>query len=189
MRKERTEQAESMRERIRNMSPEEREKFRAQMSDRYGPRSRGLGYEEQLKSIRVIEEQVARLKAALQVTTPENRYRLRNLPQKERTKLREKMMAAMRDRQMAIRNIEQELRKLRGPVRQITDSNMRISELRSIHKLAVEEKATRTAERLERLIASYERESRSRVRPSVQGAREGELRQRRERPTRQEDNQ
>jgi hypothetical protein len=206
MHRERREQAESMREKYQNMTPEEREKFRteirqrrrqwenmsdeerekfrAEMSERLGPSSQSMGYDEQLMSIKAIEEQVAKLKAAVEASKPENRSRLRELPQEERTKLREKMMAAMRERQTAIRAIEKELAKLKGPERAVADPRLQISELKSIHKLAVEEKATRTAERLQRFIARYERETLGRVRPPMQGSREGEPRQRRERPAR-----
>jgi uncharacterized membrane protein len=209
-RERREQQAENTRERLQNMTPEEREKFRqemlenskkwenmsdeereklrAEMREKFGSSSRGMGYEEQLKSIKAIEEQIARLKAAVEATAPENRSRIRELPDEERTKLREKIMAAMRERQAAIRAIEMELEKLKGPGRTITDLRLQIGELRSIHKLAVEEKATRTAERLERFIARYERETQGRVQPPMQGPgpREGEPRPRRERPVRQE---
>jgi len=138
MQRERKEQqAENMNKRIQNMTPQEREKFRqemlenskkwenmsdqereklrAEMREKFGSGSRGMGYDEQLKSIKKIEEQVARLKTAVEATSPEKRDRLRELPEKERAELREKMMAAMRNRQMAIRAIEQELEKLKGP--------------------------------------------------------------------------
>jgi uncharacterized membrane protein len=176
------------REQWENMSDEERQKFRAEMSERFGSRPEVMGYEEQIKSIKAIEEYVARLKAAVEATAPENRSRIRELPEEERTKLREKMMTAMRERQAAIRTIEQELEKLKAPARPVTDPRLQINELQSIHKLAVEEKATRTAERLERFIARYERETQGRVRPPMQGPgpREGEPGQRRERPVRQE---
>lgn len=177
------------REQWENMSDEERQKFRAEMSERLGPRPEVLGYDEQLKSIKTIEEQVAKLKASVEATAPENRSRIRNLPEEERTKLREKMITAMRERQTAIRAIEQELAKLRGPGRTFMDSRMRINELQSIQKLAVEEKATKTAERLERFIARYERENQGRVRPPMQRPREGQPRQRRERPARPENNE
>ncbi len=177
-------QMEERRQRFQNMSDEEREKLRTQMRDRFGSRSAAIGREEQVKSIKAIEEQVAKLKAAVGVTAPENRSRLRELPEEERAKLREKMMAAMRERQMAIRTIEQELAKLKGPGRPATESQSRLSELRAIHKLALKEKATQTADRLDKLIISYQRGSVSRGRPPVRGPREGEPRPRRERPAR-----
>jgi len=199
-----TEQRQNMRERFRNMSPEEREKFiaemeerrkqfqnmsdeeraklREQMRERADSRPGAMGRDAQLESIKVIEAQVAKLKAAVEAGTLEEQSRLRELSQEERTKLREKMIAAMRERQTAIRAIEQELGKLRGPSRPPTMSEARLSELREIHKLAIKEKATQTADRLDKLIMGIQRGSVSRERPS----REGQERQRRERPVRQE---
>jgi len=174
------------REKWENMSDEERAKLRDQMRERFSSRSQVMGRDEQIKSVKAIELQVAKLKAAVEVMAPENREQMRNLPDDERAKLREKMMTAMRERQTAIRTIEQELGKLRAPGRPAAESQARINELRAIHKLALKEKATQTAARLEKLIASYQRESQGRFRPPVQRPREGEPRPRRQRPVRQE---
>jgi hypothetical protein len=203
-----SEQRQDMRQRFQNMSPEEREKFRTemlerrnqwenmsdeeraklrdQMRERFGTRATSIRREEQVNAIKAIEEQVAKLKAAVDVTATENRDQLRELPDEERTKLREKMMTAMRERQTAIRAIEQELAKLKGPDRPATESEARLSELRAIHKLALKEKATQTADRLDKLIIGYQRGSVGGDRPPVRGPREGEPRPRRERPVRQE---
>jgi len=169
-----------------NMSDEERQKLRAQMRERFDSRPEVMGLDAQLNSIKAIEAQVAKLKAAVEVTAPENREKLRELSAEDRAKLREKMMAAMRERQMAIRAIEQELVKLKAPERRAAEPRAQISELRSIQQLAVKEKATQTADRLTKLIASYQRESQNRIRPPVQRPRVGEPRPRRERPVRQE---
>ena len=169
-----------------NMSVEERKKLRAEMRERINSSPQAMGYEQQLDSIKKIEEQVAKLKAAVEATSPENRKQMRDLPPEERTKLREKMTAAMRERQRAIRTIEQELAKFRVPERPITDARQRISELQSIHALAVKEKATQTAASLERFIARYEREFQGRIRTPMRGPLEGEPRQRLERPARPE---
>ena len=169
-----------------NMSVEERKKLRAEMRERLNSSPQAMGYEQQLNSIKTIEEQVAKLKAAVEATSPENRKQMRDLPPEERTKLREKMTAAMRERQRAIRTIEQELAKFRVPERPITDARQRISELQSIHALAVKEKATQTAASLERFIARYEREFQGRIRTPMRGPLEGEPRQRLERPARPE---
>ena len=169
-----------------NMSVEERQKLRAEMRERINSSPQAMGYEQQLDSIKKIEEQVAKLKAAVEATSPENRKQMRDLPPEERTKLREKMTAAMRERQRAIRTIEQELAKFRVPERPITDARQRISELQSIHALAVKEKATQTAASLERFIARYEREFQGRIRTPMRGPLEGEPRQRMERPARPE---
>jgi hypothetical protein len=169
-----------------NMSVEERQKLRSEMRERLNSRPEAMGYEQQLSSIKVIQEQVAKLKAAVEATAPENRKQMRDLPPEERTKLREKMTAAMRERQRSIIAIEQELAKFRAPARPVTDPRLRISELQSIHALAVKEKATQTAARLERFIARYEREFQGRIRTPMRGPLEGEPRQRMERPARPE---
>ena len=157
-----------MRERFRNMSEADREKFRARMRERLGSRGPIVGREEQLKAIETIEEQLAKLKASMEVTSSETRSQFRNLSEDERAAFREKMVAAMRDRQTAIRTIEGELAKLRGWRRPEPDPREQIGELRAIHKLAVKENATQTAERLEKFMASFRREpSRRGPRPEL----------------------
>jgi peroxiredoxin len=146
------------RERYENMSEEEREKFRAEMRERFGGGRFGTGRQEQLKAIEAIEEQVAKLKAALVGTGREARGSFRDLSEEERAKLRERMVKAGQERQSAIRAIEEQLAKLRGPGRPQAGRQPSIGELRTIHGLAVKEKATQTASRLERLIARYQRE-------------------------------
>ena len=202
----RADQRPEMRQRFQNMSPEEREKLKAemlerrkqwenmsdedkaklrdQMRERVGSRPESLGRDAQLKSIKSIESQVAKLKAAVEAGVPENRGNIRELSQEDRTKLREKMMTAMRERQTAIRAIEQELAKLKGLRRPAEESDSRLNELRAIHKLALREKATQTAGRLDKLIMGYQRGSVGRDRPGVRESREGEPRPRRERPAR-----
>lgn len=146
------------RERFENMSEEEREKFRAEMRERFGGGRIGTGRQEQLKAIEAIEEQVAKLKAALVGTGREARGSFRDLSEEERAKLRERMVKAGQERRSAIRAIEEQLAKLRGPGRPQSGRQPSIGELRTIHGLAVKEKATQTASRLERLIARYQRE-------------------------------
>ncbi len=148
------------RERFQNMSEEEREKLRAQMRERFSGTRSGLSREAELEKIKSIEELVAKLKAAIEaIPGREDRSRFRDLSEEERIKLREKMVKADRDRQTAIRTIEQQLARLRGSGRPQAGRQPSIGELRVIHGLAVKEKATQTASRLERLIARYQRES------------------------------
>jgi peroxiredoxin len=148
-------------ERWQNMSEADREKFRAEMRERFG-RAPGLGHEEQLRAIKAIEDQLAKLKAVTESMAPENRGGFRDLSEEERTALRQRMMAASRERQMAMRAIEGELARLRGRRRPESDPREQIGELRAIHKLAVKENATQTADRLEKLIASFRGDSRAR---------------------------
>ena len=149
----------AMREKFENMSEEERGKFRAEMRERFGGGRIGTGRQEQLKAIEAIEEQVAKLKAAMQSTGREARGSFRDLSEEERTRLRERMRKAGQERQKAIRAIEEQLVKLKQPQRSQARRQPSIGgELRAIHNLAVKEKATQTAQRLERLIARYQRE-------------------------------
>ncbi len=104
------------REQFQNMSEEERQKFRAEMRQRFGGPVR-LSREQQLKAISEIEGQVAKLKAAVLSITDEDRGRFRDLSEEERTKLREKIAKASRERFAAINAIEQQLAKLSGPGR------------------------------------------------------------------------
>ena len=104
------------REQFQNMSEEERQKFRAEMQQRFGGRT-SLSREEQLKAISEIEKQVAKLKAAVLSIEPQDRGRLRDLSEEQRAKLREKIANASRERFAAIRAIELQLAKLRGPGR------------------------------------------------------------------------
>jgi len=157
-----------MRERFRNMSEAEREAFRARMRERLGPRPPVVSREEQLAAIKTIEEQLAKLKTAMDAASIENRDRYRELSEEERAALREKMITAMRERQKSVRTMEGELAKLRGPRFSQPDPRGRIEELRAIRKMAIKENASETAKRLEGLIASLERESRGdRRRPEL----------------------
>ena len=145
----------SMRERWQNMSEEEREKFRAQMRERFGSGRRGLGREDQLKAIKAIEAQLAKLKAGIEATGPQARRRGQDLSDEERAKLRERFTKAREERQKAIDAIIAQIAGLQGQRRPTAEGEKFIlintGELKEIQKLAVKEKATETAQRLERL--------------------------------------
>ena len=173
------------RERYQNMSEEEREKFRAEMQQRFGGARFSLSREAQLEKVKAIEELVAKLKAVVTGTAPGARGSFRDLSQEERTKLRDKMTKAALERQLLIKSIEQQLAELRGPGRPQAGRQPSIGELRAIHDLAVKEKATQTAGRLERLIARYQRESRGGRAREPQQRPERLERPQRERPARQ----
>jgi hypothetical protein len=143
----------SMRERFQNMSEEEREKFRAQMRERFGSGRRGLGREDQLKTIKAIEAQLAKLKAGIEASAAP-RTRGQDLSDEERAKLRERFTKAREDRQKAIKAIIAQVARLQGQ-RQPAEGEEYILintvQLKAVRELAVKEKATETAQRLERL--------------------------------------
>jgi len=138
-----------MRERWQNMSEEEREKFRAQMLERWR--------EGQIKPIEAIEEQIAKLKAGIEAQGPQARRRGQDLSDEERTKLRERFAKAREDRQKAIKAIIAQIARLQGQRQPTAEGEefilINTTQLKEIRELAVKEKATETAQRLERLIA------------------------------------
>ena len=166
---------EERRKRFENMTEEEKDKFRAEMRERIGSRTQIFGHQQQLEAIAAIEGQLAKLKAAVESIGPDVRSQFRDLGEAERAKLREKMGSSMRDRQTAVRAIAQELAKLKLGGRSAAENRPGITELRAIHGLAVKEKATETAKRIESLMARYRGQTSGRGRP-------GEPRPRRQRP-------
>ncbi len=183
------------RERFQNMPEEEREKFRAEMRRRMGPMPPRLGREEQLKAIEIIQEQAAKLKASMEAARrPEGRRRPQERSEEGRAKLRERFTEANRKRQNAIKAIEEQLAKLKGPTPPRAEPQGTVRELQVIRKLALKEKAEETAKRLASLIARYQRgpQRESGGRPRGPGRErepgqrpQGPERSPRERPTRQ----
>lgn len=149
-----------MRQRWQNMSEQEKEKFKAGIRQRLGTGSPGMGREEQLQVIKVIEDQVAKLKAAVEeMMTPEALQKLREVSAEEKTKIREKLMRSRQSRREAIAAIEAQIAKLNGEGAPIgLPPGALLGELQAIRKMAVEEKAQETAKRLERLISKYQGE-------------------------------
>lgn len=150
---ERTRQRESMRQRMQNMSEEEKEQFRAQMRER-GGRGGFMSQEEQEKAIKVIEGELAKLKAA-QITRPEGGFQ--DLSEDERAKLREKMTKVRQERQQALQNIIAQVAMLQGRGQPAAQGEqyiiVNVGDLKPIQAAAKKEKAEETAQLLENLIA------------------------------------
>ena len=148
-----------MRERWQNMSEEEREKFRAQMRERSGSRGPRMSREEQLKAIKVIEQQVAKLKAGMDQPAFD-RSRFQEMSEEERAKYREERTKQRQQQQNTMSMIIAQLARLQGQ-RQLAEGEQYLiintGELKPIHELAVKEKAKETAQRLERLISGSRR--------------------------------
>ncbi|MCP4257682.1 MAG: hypothetical protein GY774_09180 [Planctomycetes bacterium] len=153
---ERTRQRGNMRERMQNMSEEERQQFIAQMRERGGPRRGGfISPEDQEKAIKTIEEQLAKLKTA-QFKRPEG---IQDLSQDERAKLREKMMKTMQDRQKALQTIIAQVAQLQGRRQPAAGGGggqfliINTGDLKPIQAAAKKEEAKETTQLLERLIS------------------------------------
>jgi len=144
-----------MRERFQNMSEEEREKYRAEMRERFGSGRGGfMGREDQQKAIKAIEAQLAKLKAA-QTTRPAGGFR--DLPEEERAKIMEKFRKARQDQQQALQTIIAQVARLQGRRGPAPEGAQYLiistSDLKPIQAAAVKEKAKETAQLLQRLIA------------------------------------
>jgi len=144
-----------MRERFQNMSEEERAKFREQMRSRFGSgRGGSMGREGQLEAIKVIEAQLAKLKAA-QTTRPTGGFR--DLPEDERAKIMEKYRKVRQERQQALQTIIAQVARLQGRRGPAPEGAQYLiistSDLKPIQDSAVKEKAKETAQLLQRLIA------------------------------------
>jgi hypothetical protein len=114
---------------------------------------------EQLKAIEAIQEQLVKYKTALQNVNREALLNYENISEEERTKLIQNMTKAAQARQSSLTTIENKLTVIRGERRQNTETviSVPIRELESIHQIALKEKATQAARRLERLITQYKR--------------------------------
>ena len=144
-----------MRERFQNMSEEEREKARAEMRQRFAGRGQRLGREDQLKAIEAVEKQLANLKKGIQAQSTERRS-FRDLSEEERNKLRETFTKAREERNKTFKAIITQIARLQGQREPAEGEELIIlntAQLKPIHELAVKEKATETATRLERLMS------------------------------------
>jgi protoporphyrinogen oxidase len=140
---------EAMRERFRNMSEEERAAFMQRMRERgFGAR---MSREDQEKAVKAIEEQVAKLKAAIQVERPEGGFQ--DLPEEQRNKLRQ----SFRDRRTALQTIVTQIAALQGRTQpEAEDARFIIintADLKPIQEMAEKEKAKETAQLLARMAS------------------------------------
>jgi hypothetical protein len=114
---------------------------------------RGMWRERQQKAIAAIEEQLGKIKAGMESSArrPGN---WRDLPEEERTKLREQFRKTRQEQLQSLVAIEEEIAKLKGR-RSLTEEHEKsMSELKAIHELAVKEKATETVAHIEKLVAA-----------------------------------
>jgi vacuolar-type H+-ATPase subunit F/Vma7 len=114
---------------------------------------RAMWRERQQKAVSAIEEQLAKIKTAMESSSvrPQN---WQELSEEERNKLRETFRKVREEREQSIAIIEQELAKLKGRRTLQRAHEESISELSAVHELAKKEKATETAASIEKLIAA-----------------------------------
>lgn len=141
-------QRQAMRERFQNMSEEERAKFREQMRSRGGFRGR-LSREDQEKAIKAIEQQLAKLKTAIQVERPQGGFQ--DLSEEDRNKLRQ----SFTDRRTALQAIVAQVAALQGRRQPEAEGAQFIiintADLKPIQEMAEKEKAKETSQLLARM--------------------------------------
>jgi len=138
----------ALRQRWNNMSEQEKEQISAQMRERFSSRR-----EEQLKAIKTIEEQLAKLKESAEGMSRDRRSEFREMSPEEKIKFREQWTKMRKERQEAIKAIIAQMAILQGRRQPPAESEELVivstNELKAIQELALKEKATETAERLE----------------------------------------
>ena len=143
---------------IQNMTVEERRQLMSQIRQSRGSSNLRKDQPDQLKAIEAIQEQLVKYKTALQSVNREALLNYEKLSEEEKIILTQNMTRTAQARQLALTTIEEKLPVIRGQSRS-TEPLMPIRELKSIHQAAIKEKATQTAQRLEKLIARYQKES------------------------------
>jgi len=113
--------------------------------------------QRQMEAIEAIQAQAGKLKAAMEAPRFD-RSRWQEMSEEERTQLREKFGKMREERQQALAAIERQVTILKGRRQLDTEHEESIAELQAIHAVAVNEKAEKTAKRLEELIAKRNKE-------------------------------
>lgn len=114
-----------------------------------------MSREARLEAIKIIEAQLAKLKEEQDFPRPQGGYQ--DMSEEERTKFREQMMKVYQERQKVIDTIVAQVAGLQG--RRPPEEEgakfviVNTADLKPIQESAVKEKATETAQLLERLMA------------------------------------
>ena len=153
-----------MREKMQNMSEEEREKFRTQMRERMGASGRmmsRMSSEEQLKAIKTIEEQLAKLKASIETQASRPTQSMQDMSEEERTKLRDQMRTIRQEQQTALKTIVTQIALLQGQRQPTAEGEefiiINTGQLKAIQELAVKEKAKETSDSITALLQPPQR--------------------------------
>jgi len=156
---EKTQQRSATRQTIQNMTVEQKRLYQSQQRQKRGSSNLRKDQPDQIKAIEAIQEQLVKYKTAVQNVNREALLNYEKLPEEEQTKLILSMTKAAQARQGALTTIEEKLPIIRGRS-QSTEPLIPINELKSIHQIAIQEKAARTVLHLERMIKRYGRETR-----------------------------
>ena len=113
----------------------------------------GFGNREaQQNAIAAIEAQIAKLKAGIEQQPAFDRSRLQEMSEEERAKFREQRTKIREAQQAIIAAIEDQIKILKGGGRLMAEHEESMAELQAIQEVAVKEKATQTAQRIQALM-------------------------------------
>jgi hypothetical protein len=110
--------------------------------------------EAQIKAVDAIAQDAAKLKAAMEEATKamQGRQNFQDMSEEERTKMREEFTKRREEQTRILADIEQQLLVLKSPRQLKADMEEATGELSAIRDLAKEEKADKTAQRIQALI-------------------------------------
>jgi hypothetical protein len=110
--------------------------------------------EAQNKAIQMIQADGVRLRAAFDEAgrTMPDPEKWQSMSEEERRKFREAGRARWEEQQKVLADLEQQIAVLKGPRQLKTEHDEAMQELAAIRDLAMQEKAPKAAERLQRLI-------------------------------------
>ena len=150
-----------LRQRLQDMTEEEREQFRTRMRENFGFR-RGLFLDrrEQLEIIDKIQAQLAKLRQTVEDMNVDGSGPMRDLPEEERSKLRETLAKVFEERDNSIKTIVAQIAQLQGQRPPAEDEQYLIvstGDLKRIQDIADDEHAEQTARNIERLIRGRQR--------------------------------
>lgn len=116
--------------------------------------------EAQMKALDTIQQNVAKLKTAMEESgrAMQNRPNYQDLSEDERAKLREEFMKRREEQQTLVAEMEKELMRLKGASQLWREYDESMEPLKEILASAQDEKATKTAAKIEQRMAQRQKQ-------------------------------
>ena len=121
--------------------------------------------EAQMKALDTIQQNAAKLKAAMEESgrAMQGRANFQDLSEDERTKLREEFMKRREQQQQLVGEMEQELMRLKGAAQLWREYDESMEPLKEIQASAQLEKAQMTATKIDELVAQRQKQFEDRL--------------------------
>lgn len=116
--------------------------------------------EAQMKALDTIQQNAAKLKAAMEEAgrSMQNRPSFQDMSEDERAKMREEFTKRREEQRTLIAGMEQELERLKGASSLWTEYDESVAPLKEVLASAQNEKATATAAKVEQLLAQRQKQ-------------------------------